>query len=149
MNAILLLVVVFAWGFSWYGIRLQVDEASPLISVTYRFYLSAAVMCVGLWVLGRLKPIPLGDHKLLAALGFCLFSMNFLCFYIAANYLPSGLLSVIFATAAIFGAINLPSVSVWAVRLVTTMYCVYGWPTRTSASAWTVCACAAGENGEA
>ena len=106
MNAILLIVVVFAWGLSWYGILLQVGEASALISVTYRFYMAAAVMCAGLWLTGRLKPIPPSDHKLLAALGFCLFSMNFLCFYIAANYLPSGILSVVFATAAIFGAIN-------------------------------------------
>lgn len=106
MNAILLITVVFAWGFSWYGILLQVGEASALISVTYRFYLAALVMCAGLLVTGKFSKIPLRDQGLLAALGFCLFSMNFLCFYIAANYLPSGLLSVIFATAAIFGAIN-------------------------------------------
>ena len=106
MNAILLAVVVFAWGFSWYGILLQVGEASALISVTYRFCLAASVMCAGLVLTGRFRAIPLRDHGLLAALGFCLFSMNFLCFYIAANHLPSGLLSVIFATAAIHGAIN-------------------------------------------
>ncbi len=32
--------------------------------------------------------------------------MNYYCFYVAAEFLPSGVLSVIFATAAIMGAFN-------------------------------------------
>lgn len=106
MSFVLLLVVVFAWGFSWYAITLQVGEASALISVTYRFILAATVMCVGLKLTGRWQRIPLRDQPWLAVLGFCLFSMNFLSFYLAAHYIPSGVLSVIFATAAIFGAVN-------------------------------------------
>lgn len=106
MSAVLLAIVVLSWGFSWYGITLQVGEASALISVTYRFILAATVMCVGLMITGRFRLIPWRDHIWLAALGACLFCFNFLGFYIAANYIPSGLLSVIFATASIFGALN-------------------------------------------
>jgi len=106
MSYALLAIVVFAWGFSWYAITLQVSEASALLSLTYRFILAALIMCVGLKLTGRWKPIPIKDQPWLLALGFCLFSMNFLSFYIAASYLTSGLMSVIFSTAAIFGAIN-------------------------------------------
>lgn len=106
MNFLLLAGVVFAWGFSWYAITLQIGEASALVALSYRFLLAAFVMCVGLVLTGRWRPIPWRHQKWLAVMGFCIFSMNFLCFYLAAYYLPSGLLSVIFSTAAIFGAVN-------------------------------------------
>lgn len=106
MSYLLLAAVVFAWGFSWYAITLQVGEAPALVALTYRFVLSAGVMCFGLFVTRRWRFIPWKDQPLLMALGFCLFSMNFLSFYFAALHLPSGLLSVIFSTAAILGAIN-------------------------------------------
>lgn len=106
MSLILLAVVVLAWGFSWYAITLQVSEASALVALAYRFLIAATTMCVGLIAFGRWRLVPLSDQKWIFAMGFCLFSMNFLCFYLAAPYLPSGLLSVIFATAAVFGAFN-------------------------------------------
>ncbi len=106
MSFVLLAIVVFAWGFSWYAITLQVSEASALLSLTYRFILAAMIMCAGLVITRKWSFIPLRDQPWLIALGFCLFSMNFLSFYLAAYYLTSGLMSVIFSTAAIFGAIN-------------------------------------------
>ena len=106
MALILLAVVVLAWGFSWYAITLQVSEASALLSLTYRFILAASLMCCGLIITGKWRAIPLREQPWLFALGFCLFSMNFLCFYLAAHYITSGVLSVVFATAAIFGALN-------------------------------------------
>jgi drug/metabolite transporter (DMT)-like permease len=106
MSILLLAIVVFAWGFSWYAITLQVAEASALLSLTYRFILAAMVMCAGLLITRKWKAIPWRDQPWLIALGFCLFSMNFLSFYLAAHFLTSGLMSVIFSTAAIFGALN-------------------------------------------
>lgn len=106
MSYLLLATVVFAWGFSWYAITLQVGEASAFVAVAYRFILAAAVICTTLIATGRWRFIPWRDQKWLALLGMCLFSMNFVSFYLAALYLPSGLLSVVFATAAIFGAFN-------------------------------------------
>ncbi len=106
MSALLLFVVVISWGFSWYAIELQLGDVPPLVSVFYRFVLAAALLIALLAVSGRLRFIPWRRHGLLLALGFCLFSMNFFSFYLAAEYFPSGLLSVIFATAAIMGALN-------------------------------------------
>ncbi len=106
MSALLLFVVVISWGFSWYAIELQLGDVPPLVSIFYRFVLAAALLIALLAVSGRLRFIPWRRHGLLLALGFCLFSMNFFSFYLAAEYFPSGLLSVIFATAAIMGAFN-------------------------------------------
>ncbi len=106
MSALLLFVVVISWGFSWYAIELQLGPVPPLVSIFYRFVLAAAMLIAFLAATGRLRPIPWRRHGLLLALGFCLFSMNFFCFYLAAEFLPSGLLSVVFATAAIMGAFN-------------------------------------------
>ncbi len=106
MPILLLFVVVLSWGFSWYAMVLQVADASALLSLTYRAILAAVLMCAGLVVTRKWRSIAWQDQVWLALLGFCLFSMNFLSFYIAANYLTSGLLAVIFSTAAIFGAIN-------------------------------------------
>ncbi|WP_120501570.1 DMT family transporter [Roseovarius sp. EL26] len=106
MSLALLIIVVLSWGFSWYAIELQIGEIPALVSITYRFVLSTAMLVLFLLLSGRFRRIPLKDHGLVAALGFCLFSMNFFCMYLAAGYFPSGLLSVIFATAAIMGAFN-------------------------------------------
>ena len=106
MSALLLFVVVISWGFSWYAIELQLGDVPPLVSVFYRFVLAAALLIALLALSGRLRFIPWRRHGLLLALGFCLFSMNFFSFYLAAEFFPSGLLSVIFATAAIMGAFN-------------------------------------------
>ena len=106
MSALLLFVVVISWGFSWYAIELQLGDVPPLVSVFYRFVLAAALLIALLALSGRLRFIPWRQHGLLLALGFCLFSMNFFSFYLAAEFFPSGLLSVIFATAAIMGAFN-------------------------------------------
>ncbi len=106
MSALLLFVVVISWGFSWYAIELQLGPVPPLVSIFYRFVLAAALLIALLALSGRLRFIPWRQHGLLLALGFCLFSMNFFSFYLAAEYFPSGLLSVIFATAAIMGALN-------------------------------------------
>ncbi|MEX3007119.1 DMT family transporter [Hoeflea sp. TYP-13] len=106
MSAFLLFVVVISWGLSWYAIGLQLGEVPALVSIAYRFVLAALLLAGLLMVTGRFKPIAWKWHGLLAGLGFCLFSMNFFCFYLAAEFLPSGLLSIIFATAAIMGAFN-------------------------------------------
>ena len=106
VSAALLTVVVISWGTSWYAMGLQIGEVPPLVSVAYRFLISAVLLIGYLVVTKRFRPIPLKQHGMIFVLGFCIFSMNYYCFYVSAEYVPSGLLSVIFATAAIMGAFN-------------------------------------------
>ncbi|WP_371229304.1 DMT family transporter [Roseovarius sp. 2305UL8-3] len=106
MSYFLLAIAVLSWGVSWFAITLQVAHAPAMVSIAYRFALASLVLVAYLALTGRLKPIPLRDHGALAGLGACLFSLNFYCYYLAADSLTSGLMSVIFATAAIIGALN-------------------------------------------
>ena len=106
MSYLLLAIAVLSWGVSWFAITLQVAHAPAMVSIAYRFALASLVLVAYLALTGRLKPIALRDHGALAGLGACLFSLNFYSFYLAAESLTSGLMSVIFATAAIIGALN-------------------------------------------
>ena len=106
MPIILLAVVVLTWGVSWFGITLQIGEAAETVSIAYRFALASAVLSLWLIVSRRWRPMPLSAHIKIAVLGFCLFNMNYLLFYIATGYIASGISSVVFSTAAIFGSLN-------------------------------------------
>ncbi len=106
MPIVLLTVVVVTWGVSWFGITLQIGEAAETVSIAYRFALAAAVLFLWLIVSGRWQSIPLTAHLRILALGFCLFNINYLLFYIATGYIASGISSVVFSTAAIFGSLN-------------------------------------------
>ncbi len=106
VSAVLLAVVVISWGLSWYPMALQLGDVPPLVSVAYRFLLASILMIGYLLVTRRFRSIPMKQHGKLFALGFCIFSMNYYCFYVSAEFVTSGLLSVIFATAAIMGAFN-------------------------------------------
>lgn len=99
-------VIVFAWGFSWYAIKLQLGTVDPVVSVAWRFWLAAAMMFVWVAASGRRMQFPLRIHLLFAGLGVFLFSSNFALFYYAGFHMVSGLLAVIFSTASIINVIN-------------------------------------------
>ncbi len=105
-NAILFLATVLIWGATWIAIAMQVGPVPALVSIFYRFVLAALVVIGALAATGRLT-VPERRHQpFLAAQALCLFSMNFICFYNAAAFVPSGLISVIFSLATIYNAIN-------------------------------------------
>lgn len=100
----LFLATVLIWGTTWIGIAVQVHSAPVLLAVFHRFLLAAALMLPGLALLGRLHRPAAWRFVLVQAL--CLFCLNFVCLYNAARLIPSGLVSVIFALASVFNAVN-------------------------------------------
>ncbi len=104
-NVLLFAAVVLAWGLSWYAIRMQLGPVPPESSVLWRFLLAAALLWAGLGLSGRLRRARPAQHRWLAAMGACLFSCNFLLFYAAETSVPSGVVSVVFSTAAAFNAL--------------------------------------------
>lgn len=99
--ALLLPAVVFSWGFSWYAITLQVGEVNPSVSVFWRFSISSVVLGIGLLAFRQRTTIPWRLHPTLAFMGATLFSLNFFVFYHATLSIPSGVVSVIFASATL------------------------------------------------
>ena len=106
MNLLLFALTVMIWGSSWIAIAMQVGPVPVLVSVFYRFGLAALIYLALLAAMGRLRLPSRRDQIWIAAQALCLFSLNFLCFYSAASYIPSGLMSVVFSLASIFNALN-------------------------------------------
>lgn len=106
MTALIFAGLVLAWGFTWFALTLQVGVVPPEVSILWRFLISAACLWGGLAATGRLAPVPWSTHRWLAPLGAMLFSMNFLLFYTAAHFTPSGIISVVFSMATVFTAFN-------------------------------------------
>jgi drug/metabolite transporter (DMT)-like permease len=105
-NALLFLATVLIWGATWIAITMQIGPVPVLVSIFYRFVLAALVVIGALAVTGRLSTPERRHQPFLIAQAACLFSLNFVCFYNAAAFIPSGLVSVIFSLAAIYNAIN-------------------------------------------
>lgn len=93
---------LFAWGTSWYALKLNaVADVAPEVSVLYRFGLAAVIMAVWIAFRGGIPRLSPRAHLRLVAMGATLFSFNFLCFYYAALSLPSGLLAVLFSLSSV------------------------------------------------
>ncbi|RUM00701.1 DMT family transporter [Rhizobium chutanense] len=105
-NAALFIATVLIWGTTWIAIAMQVGPVPVLVSVFYRFGLAAVILIAILAVMRRLKLPALRDQPFILAQALCLFSLNFICFYNAAGFIPSGLISVIFSLATIYNAVN-------------------------------------------
>lgn len=106
VNALLFVGMVLVWGTTWIGIAMQVGPVPALVSVFYRFALSAAILFAFLAATGRLGVPSRRDAPFILAQALCLYCFNFLCMYIGARWIPSGLESVIFSLASVFNAVN-------------------------------------------
>lgn len=98
-------LTVLAWGFSWYALKLQLGTVPPEVSVFWRFVLASAIMMGWAMARGAQLSFPLRTHLRFAGLGLFLFSTNFTLFYYGGQYVPSGLLSVVFSLASVFNMI--------------------------------------------
>ena len=106
MTTFLYIVTVLVWGTSWIAISLQNGSVDSLVSIFYRFGLASLMLLPCLYFTGRLEKSRRVDHFWYFLQGCCLFCFNFICFYKASHYMPSGLLSIIFSMAVFYNAIN-------------------------------------------
>jgi drug/metabolite transporter (DMT)-like permease len=106
MNTVLYLLTVAIWGTTWIAIKFQLGVVPAPVSIAYRFWIAAAVLFLFLLVTGRRAWPPRQAWRYLLAQGVALFCCNFLCFYYASQWVPSGLVAVVFSTAPIWNAVN-------------------------------------------
>jgi drug/metabolite transporter (DMT)-like permease len=135
-NLLLYLATVAIWGSSWLGIKYQLGVVAPEISVLYRFILAAAMLLGWCWLRGLRLRFTWRQHLGLASQGVPLFSLNYIIFYVATNYLTSGLVAVTFSTITVmniaFGAVLLgapirPRVAIGAALGIAGLSLVF-WP---------------------
>jgi drug/metabolite transporter (DMT)-like permease len=106
MTALLFVLVILAWGFSWFAIKLQLGPVPPEVAIFHRFVLAAVLLGLGLAVTRRFRPARLSQHRRFAVLGATLFGLNFLLIYFATQHIASGVVSVVFTASTIFNAFN-------------------------------------------
>jgi len=94
-------LTIFVWSTSWLALKFQIGVVDPQVSLVWRFGAAALIMLAACKVSGQRLAWPWRMHWRFAGLGLFLFSCNFLMFYYAANWLVSGLLSVIFSLASV------------------------------------------------
>lgn len=106
MNITLYLLTVLIWGTTWIALKLQLGEVAIPVSIVYRFGLAALILFVMLLASGKLQKVNRRGQLICLAQGVCLFCVNFMCFYTASRWIPSGLVAVVFSTATLWNALN-------------------------------------------
>ncbi|WP_308366746.1 MULTISPECIES: DMT family transporter [unclassified Microbulbifer] len=106
MNLFLYASTVLLWGTTWIAIHFQMGEVPVLVSAFYRFAIAGLLFLPALMLLRGVQKTTLRDHGFFVLQGGCLFSLNFICFYTASQYIVSGLISVVFSAAVLFNALN-------------------------------------------
>ena len=106
MSALLYVSMIFIWGLSWISIKWQHGDVPMEVSIFYRFAIAAIIMLIVGKLWHKLQSVKLKDHLFIALQGVCLFCCNFLAFYSATFYIPSGLVAVFMATAPVFNALH-------------------------------------------
>jgi drug/metabolite transporter (DMT)-like permease len=105
-NLSLYTVTVFIWGSTWLGIKFQLGDVDPLVSVIYRFFLASALLAAWCMLRGLNMRFSLRDHLFIALQGSCLFAVNYWLFYLAEVHLTSGIVAVLFSTIVFWNILN-------------------------------------------
>ncbi len=107
INFILYVTVALIWGSTWLGIKLQLTQVPPILSVGYRFCLASLILCIYCLLRNKRLLFSRRDHLFMAMQGFSLFGLSYCMSYLATSYLTSGLVAVVFSTILMWNILNL------------------------------------------
>ncbi len=105
-NSLLYVVTIIIWGSTWIGIKFQLGAVDPMVSVVYRFALSAVLLMLFCRIRGLSLKFSVKEHTFMALLGLLLFSVNYWLVYVAEVYLTSGLVAVLFSSIVFMNIAN-------------------------------------------
>ncbi len=100
-------LTVLIWGTTFFAVTMQVGEVPAEQSVFYRYAMAAVVMWLVVAVRRDLPSFPLPVHLRFLALGFCMFSLNYVVVYMAVERLVSGLVSVVFSMTILINTLQM------------------------------------------
>lgn len=107
INLLLYLTVSLIWGSTWLGIKLQLTQVPPILSVGYRFCLAALILYTYCLLTKKRLRFPLREHRFMVLQGVTLFGLSYCMSYLATAYLTSGLVAVIYSTILMWNILNL------------------------------------------
>ncbi|MGH6954385.1 MAG: DMT family transporter [Alphaproteobacteria bacterium] len=105
-NSVLYATTVLIWGTTWLGITFQLGVVPPELSVAYRFTLAGALLVLFCLARGRRLAFGWRDQAAIVLFGASMFCVNYILFYVAAGYVTSGLLAVVFSTLLWMNVLN-------------------------------------------
>jgi len=105
-NFILFIVTLFCWSPTWYVIKFQLGYVDPLVSVFYRFLIAAIIIFVYLIYKKKNLKFSLNQHTWFLIFGICLYSLNYVFFYLSNTYLISAFPAVVFSTVVIMNILG-------------------------------------------
>jgi drug/metabolite transporter (DMT)-like permease len=107
LNFFLYATAALIWGSTWLGIKLQLTQVPPILSVGYRFCLASIILLGYCLLTNKRLTFAWKDHIFMAIQGFTLFGLGYCMSYLATSYLTSGLVAVVFSTILMCNILNL------------------------------------------
>ena len=105
-NFILFITTLFCWSPTWYVIKFQLGYVDPLVSVFYRFLIAAIIIIVYLIYKKKNLKFSLNYHIWFLFFGVCLYSINYVFFYLSNTYLISAFPAIVFSTVVIMNILG-------------------------------------------
>ncbi len=105
-NFILFLITLFCWSPTWYLIKFQLGHVDPLLSVFYRFLIAAIFIFIYLIIKKKNLKFSISYHLWFLFFGTCLYSINYVFFYLSNTYLISAFPAIVFSTVVIMNILG-------------------------------------------
>ena len=105
-NFILFGITLFCWSPTWYVIKFQLGYVDPLVSVFYRFLAASIIIFIYLIIKDKKLRFSLNHHIWFLLFGICLYSLNYVFFYLSNTYLISAFPAVVFSTVVIMNILG-------------------------------------------
>jgi drug/metabolite transporter (DMT)-like permease len=105
-NTILFLITLFCWSPTWYLIKFQLGYVDPLVSVFYRFLIAAIIIFIYLVIKNKNLKFSINHHFWFLFFGTCLYSINYVFFYLSNTYLISAFPAIVFSTVVIMNILG-------------------------------------------
>ena len=105
-NFFLFLITLFCWSPTWYIIKFQLGYVDPLVSVFYRFLAASIIIFIYLIYKNKNLKFSLNYHMWFLCFGVCLYSINYVFFYLSNTYLISAFPAIVFSTVVIMNILG-------------------------------------------
>ena len=105
-NFFLFIITLFCWSPTWYVIKFQLGYVDPLVSVFYRFLIAAVFIFIYLIIKKEKLKFSFNYHIWFLLFGVCLYSLNYVFFYLSNTYLISAFPAIMFSTVVIMNILG-------------------------------------------
>ena len=105
-NIFLFIITLFCWSPTWYLIKFQLGYVDPLVSVFYRFLIASFIIFIFLIIKKEKLQFSINQHFWFLFFGICLYSVNYVFFYLSNTYLISAFPAIVFSTVVIMNIVG-------------------------------------------